>query len=80
MQRQMSESLTVDGAAGRRSPVLAHVLHYVLPVRWVPHCVACCEMIEPAPGDHHAALHIAASCLTVENLSNGGCRGLADLP
>lgn len=37
-------------------------------------------MIEQAPGDHHAALHVAASCLTVENLSYGGCGGLADLP
>lgn len=52
-------SLTVDGAARCRSPVLAHVLQDVLPIGWVPHGVACNHVVGSASSDHHARVHIA---------------------
>lgn len=59
MRTPTCTSLTVDGAARCRSPVLAHVLQDVLPIGWVPHGVACNHEVGSASGNHHARVHIA---------------------
>lgn len=63
-------SLTVDGAALCRSPVLAHILQDVLPIGWVPHGVACNHVVGSASSNHHARLHIAASRLRIHHVAN----------
>lgn len=63
-------SLTVDGAARCRSPVLTHVLQDVLPIGWVPHGVACNHVVGSASNNRHARLHIAASRLRIHHVAN----------
>lgn len=63
-------SLTVDGAARCRSPVLAHVLQNVLPIGWVPHGVACDHVVGSASSNHHARLHIAARRFRIHHVAN----------
>lgn len=63
-------SLTVDGAARCRSPVLAYVLQDVLSIGWVSLGVACNRAVDLASSKRHARLNIAARGLRIRYVAN----------
>lgn len=53
-------SLTTDPPSSRPTPVLAQVLHDMLPIGWVPNAVSCDHMIQTSCSGHHARLQVTA--------------------
>lgn len=53
-----SKSLPADLPSTRPSPVLAQVLHHMLPISGVPNTISCDHVIRTSCSGHHARLQI----------------------
>lgn len=55
-----TKPLTADLPSSRPTPVLAQVLHDMLPVGGIPNTVPCDHMIQTSCSGHHARLQVTA--------------------